>query len=558
METCSAFHAKPPIKSLARIRRTAFICHIQGDPLMKRCSVITALLCTCLLISVTAKDKDSRDFTAEPETISSDKKQMDEARAKARLRVTGNRIVNADGVRQVLNGVSTGDIEELSAKGKWNAVYFKKMSDWGARVTRIVVTPKSWSFGKREKTLENITHGVEWARQYGMYTIIDWHCIGSLKDNKYKKGYETTLMETLDFWAVISARFKNEPYAAFYEIFSEPVGLNDGLGSTMTWTEWRDIADKIITEIYAHNPGAIPLVGGLNWCYDLTDAGKNPLKSKGIAFTAHPYSLKGGDSGEADWQKKFGYLSDTYPVFVTEIGFEPFKGTYDGSPEYGINITGYLANKGIGWTAGYFSPTWAPTLVSGWDFSPSVPAGQFFKSALRNTPYAKSAPSTAPQKIDVLIQDFDAYPYISSGSDPDSSATIIIDTADKVNGYGSLKIETDNKDWIFIGCQRSALPVTDWSFAKGVAFWFKGSASGDKFRTVIIDNGGEQFSSPFIDDSADWKRIEIPFEKFTRHSWQIENAPDDGFTKTSIEGFQIVQKSESKLTWSVDYFGLYR
>ena len=38
----------------------------------------------------------------------------------------------------------------------------------------------------------------------------------------------------------------------------------------MTWEEWRDINEEMITIIRAYNKDAIPLVAGLDWAYDLT------------------------------------------------------------------------------------------------------------------------------------------------------------------------------------------------------------------------------------------------------------------------------------------------
>jgi len=529
---------------------------------MKIRSVIIPIAALAAIISISTtsslKGEDRVDLSADSDSISQSKKLSDEIRRKAALHVEGNRIMNAEGAALTLTGISTGDMEEIDARGKWNALYFSRMREWGANVVRITVVPRSWSFGKREKTLELIASGVEWARRNGMYTIIDWHAVGSLKDGIYEKGFETTMNETLDFWSAVSSRLKDEPYAPFCEIFSEPAGKGDIAGSTMTWAEWRDRADRIIAEIYAHNPKAIPIVGGLGKCRDLSAAAKEPLKSKGIVFAAHPLPDAKGSSTESEWDSAFGFLAGSFPVIATEIGFETAPGKYHGDSAYGKRVTEYCAKKNIGWIARSFSPTWAPSLVGGWDFSPSVPEGLFFKSALRKSEYNEPAPAIADPKVDVLIQEFDTCAHISPNCDPESTVAISADYADKKSGFGSLKVDGKNIDFILVGSYNDSLPARDWRSARGVAFWFKGTGSKMKFKTVIIDNGGEQFCGTFTDDSTEWKRVELPFDAFVRNSWQPENVPDDGFTKSAVEGFQIVQVSGGELVWHVDGFGLIR
>ncbi len=478
----------------------------------------------------------------------------------ALLRVSSNRILDASGSQITFKGMTTIDIDELVVKNHWNADYFQKMHEWGAQLVRIVVCPLSWRTNAKSLALSRISNGVAWAKQYNMYSIIDWHGIGSLKDNVYEQNMDTTIDETIQFWTNVSEYFKNEPYAAFYEIFNEPVGLGNSIGGnpcSMTWAEWKIIADNIVTEIYKYNSAAIPIVGGLNWCYDLSAAGANPLTNKGIVYSSHPYPSKAGEEGEADWQAKFGYMSAAYPMIATELGFEPVQGLYYGTTNYGTHIINYLTGKGISWTVWCFSPSWAPSLINGWDYTPLAPAGLFFKSYLSGPSYIEPAKNVSPSNWTVLIQDFETCAYLGCGNGMNSSVDITIDNTDKMDGYSSLKISFTNNDWLWAGGFGSSLPLTDWSSYNGIAFWFKGCNSGKAVQIFIIDNGGEQFVVSFVDNFTEWRWEKFAFTDFSRGSWQPVGAPNDGFTKTAIEGFEISPGGTGNAVWKIDCFGLY-
>ena len=80
-------------------------------------------------------------------------------------------------------------------------------------------------------------------------------------------------------------------------------------------------------------------------------------------------------------------LADTYPVVCTEIGFcledEPGAHIPVMSTEiYGEHITKYFEQKGISFTVWCFDTSWAPMLISDWDFTPTT-QGRFFKAYLQ-------------------------------------------------------------------------------------------------------------------------------------------------------------------------------
>ncbi|MEV8274740.1 carbohydrate binding domain-containing protein [Microbacterium sp. NPDC077184] len=92
----------------------------------------------------------------------------------------------------------------------------------------------------------------------------------------------------------------------------------------------------------------------------------------------------------------------------------------------------------------------------------------------------------------------------------------------------------------------SSWQTQDWSDARGVGFWMRGSNSGAPMFVDLLDNrnpdstvdDAERFSVRFVDDWSGWRFVELPFADFTRKN--IGNgAPDDGLTLTEMHGYGI-------------------
>jgi hypothetical protein len=109
------------------------------------------------------------------------------------------------------------------------------------------------------------------------------------------------------------------------------------------------------------------------------------------------------------------------------------------------------------------------------------------------------------------------------------------------------------------GTQRSYWGgAQNWSGTTGIAFWFKGGATGRQVQFEVYDNMGstsdssERFSYRFTDDSAEWRRIVVPWSSFVRSSWQPAGAPNDGLTLTQVWGFNFAPLGVGTGTLLVD------
>jgi len=303
------------------------------------------------------------------------------------IRVEGNQFVNESGDPVIFQGVNFSDPAVLARRGRWTRSHFEEAKNWGANTVRLPVHPENWRALGREDYLELLDQGVSWARDLDLYLILDWHSIGNLKEEKFQnRGYITTAGETNEFWRAMSEHYAGEPVVAMYELFNEPTITGERFGD-MTWQEWKAMNLEMIRIIRENHPRAVILVAGFDWAYDLIPVGKDPIEETGIAYVSHPYPQKREAPWEEKWEKDWGFVADTYPVILTEIGFAlpDEKGVHipvTGDESYGKAIVNYTAEKGISWVVWCFDPHWSPYMFSDWDYTPTR-QGVFFRNVMR-------------------------------------------------------------------------------------------------------------------------------------------------------------------------------
>ena len=313
--------------------------------------------------------------------------------------VSGTQLV-ANGQEIVLKGVSMLDPLAMNRYIEvWEDDYFAQIGAWGANVVRLPIHPSEWSnrfyngsgactfpqsYQQCRDRMAVIEQAVAWAGEHDMYSIIDWHVIGSLVTGYFQaRTYRTDQAETEDFWRQIATRFKGDPRVAAYELLNEPVTDRNGWQvSEAQWIAQRDWFERLVDVIREIDPDKPIICNGLDWGYNLAYAGANPVRRERIIYGAHPYPVK-----PPDWYDYFGYLKETYPVLATEFGFQNDgsavfdESAYQGSGLYRTDLDTYLETNGIGWMAWDFSPVWEPTLIADWSYTPTE-QGVFYRDRM--------------------------------------------------------------------------------------------------------------------------------------------------------------------------------
>jgi endoglucanase len=299
------------------------------------------------------------------------------------ISVRENKFVNSSGDTMMFRGLAIADPDKLDDQGHWSKAHFEKIKEMGANIVRIPVHPIAWRERTPEKYLQLLDQAVQWCTELEMYVIIDWHSIGNLHMELFQNEmYNTTQKETYEFWRAIAWHFKGHNTVAFYELFNEPTSFFGHLG-TMTWTQWKDIIENIISLIRACDKETIPLVAGLDWGYDLGFIRYEPVNAEGIGYVSHPYAAKRKPPWPPKWEENFGFAADSYPVIVTEFGFRLAEGDTIDEGHYGNIIISYLEEKGINWIAWVFDPDWHPHIFSSWETYELSGSGKFFKEQLK-------------------------------------------------------------------------------------------------------------------------------------------------------------------------------
>ena len=302
------------------------------------------------------------------------------------LRVQGNQFVDAAGKPVVFRGVALSDPDKLERAGHWNKRIIEEIKAWGANVVRLPVHPVAWRARGPQAYLALLDQGVGWARETGLYVMVDWHVIGNLRTELMQDPmYDTTRRETFEFWRQIARHYRDDPVVVLYELFNEPTDYNGTLGR-LTWAEWKPLLEEIVGIVRANDPTSIVVVAGLDWAYELRGVLASPIDAPAVAYASHPYPQKREEPWEPKWEADWGHVAAKYPVFVTELGFDrngsvPFVGT----PRYGRAIVGYMEKKGMSWAAWCFDPDWGPTLIGDWSFTPTE-QGLLWKAAMLGKP----------------------------------------------------------------------------------------------------------------------------------------------------------------------------
>ncbi len=228
------------------------------------------------------------------------------AKTLSKLHVEGTAIVNEQGEKVQLRGISTHGIAWFPQY--INQDFFKQMhEEWNADVVRLAMyTAENSGYctdGDKEATKQLIRDGVAYAEEAGMYVIVDWHILSDFNPHTNKD-------EAIKFFTEMSEEFADKTHV-IYEICNEPNG-------GVTWSEIKSYAEEVIGVIRQKDEDAIILVGTPNWSQMVDQAAKDPITDyENIMYTLHYYA---GTHKESLRNTMVQAIKDGLPVFVSEYG----------------------------------------------------------------------------------------------------------------------------------------------------------------------------------------------------------------------------------------------
>ena len=319
----------------------------------------------------------------------------------------GATVCAADGTPHLFHGVDRPSLEWSTGGDHIGPADFAAMAGWNANVVRIALNQDFWL---SDAALADpgypalVAQAVSWAEAAGLDVILDLHWSDRGDDSVTKFG-DTAKQDTsggsnqqqmadtnsLRFWTQLAGQFKNDGRVLF-ELYNEPNGigwgpwLNGGMAAGFQVVGMQQLYDAIRGE-GAYN---VVIAGGLDWAFDLSQVGSNPINGFNVMYATHPYDQSGNLPGL--WPQTFGYLAtnDLAPVIVTEFG----DGRAMCTSDWDTQLIQFADANQISWTAWAWYPAGCsfPAIISDWNYTPTD-QGQVVKNALAT--YPKYVPTTA-------------------------------------------------------------------------------------------------------------------------------------------------------------------
>lgn len=218
-----------------------------------------------------------------------------------KLHVEGTKLYDEKGNLVVLRGASTHGLTWFPQFV--NKKLFQQLSgEWNTNLIRLAMYSEDYVNGDREKNLEILRKGVEFAVASDMYVIVDWHI---LLDNNPNDN----LAEAVAFFNMMAKEYADVPNVIF-EICNEPNG-------DCTWEDIKEYSNIIIPVIRRNNPDALILIGTPNYDREIQEPAKDPVDFENVMYSFHFYAT----SHREEMQNKLrDVVGRGTPIFVTESG----------------------------------------------------------------------------------------------------------------------------------------------------------------------------------------------------------------------------------------------
>ncbi|WP_329332759.1 cellulase family glycosylhydrolase [Streptomyces sp. NBC_00663] len=318
------------------------------------------------------------------------------------LKVSGNKLVDADGTTRRLLGVnrSGGEFMCVQGRGIWDGpvddASVKAIADWHANTVRIPLNEECWlglsninsaysgaNYINAVKDLvakvkaHGMTPLVELHWTYGQYTgnsagCSDVHasCQKPMPDMQY----------TPSFWKSVAGTFKDDPTVVF-DLFNEPYPDRATATTTQAWQCWRDggtcsgigyeVAgmQDLVDAVRGTGAKNLILAGGIAYSNDLSQwLTYKPADPAGnLAAAWHVYNFN-TCSNESCWNSTLAPVAAQVPLVAGEIG----ENTCGHS--FVDQVMKWFDDRGLsylGWTWNTWDCSSGPSLISNYDGTPT-------------------------------------------------------------------------------------------------------------------------------------------------------------------------------------------
>lgn len=214
---------------------------------------------------------------------------------------------------------------------------FLKQKTWGFNHVRLPVDAVNFFSSDNdvpiEKRLEIIDHAVQWAKEAGLFLIIDLHeCPGhdfaSATDVPVQQLFLDPVYakRTKTIWRNLAERFSSEKHVLF-ELLNEPVAPDAEL--------WNRIKDELCSAVRSIAPENYIIVGSNMWNWPSTYKEFTPVDCEKVIYNFHFYEPLLFTHQHAPWMNEpeirhdYTYPDDYAEGFSRKFGFVHSAGKWD-------------------------------------------------------------------------------------------------------------------------------------------------------------------------------------------------------------------------------------
>lgn len=363
-----------------------------------------------------------------------------------------------------LRGMSTHGLQWFPEILNENA-FAALANDWGANVIRLAMYVGEDGYAKDPKTMkERVIKGIELAKKYDMYVIVDWHVHipGNPLADVYSGAY--------DFFDEISDLYPNDPYI-IYEFCNEPNSNDGGIpgGSVPNneegWQIVKSYAEPIIKMLREKGNENLIIVGNPNWSQRPDLAANDPIDDSNTVYAVHFYTgTHKPDPNDYVMNNLIYALEKRVPIFISEWGTSEASGNGGPYLEESDKWLSFLNKYNIGWvnwsltnkneTSGAFRPfisgqCEAASLDPGeqqiWDPYELSVSGEYVRARIKGIPYQ---PVDRDKSIIWDFNDGTTQGFVINNDSPIKDLTLQNEKKKlKISGLGSSSDVSEGNFW---------------------------------------------------------------------------------------------------------------
>jgi hypothetical protein len=233
---------------------------------------------------------------------------------EGRFRVEGNRIVDPDGERFVMEGVvapygtfAGGDAAGLGRRNERSApADFERIAELGANTAKVYVTPDTVDDEAGRERLDDV---VQAARDQDLVVVLT--------------GFYAEFEETLPWVRRAAERYADDPYVWILPM-NEPGCTVPEPGAACTdYEDWQRDHRRYVAAIREAGMESPIVVNTPCYSWDLTGAREHPLGDEDIVLGAHRYANDSTSltrEGRRQIERGWARLASRRPVVLDEVG----------------------------------------------------------------------------------------------------------------------------------------------------------------------------------------------------------------------------------------------